>query len=65
MRIIILTLAVLISTCSSQIASTEEQIQQYIGSNITDVQERYLTERSRPISFWESRNMLGLRPKMH
>ena len=59
MRIIILALTALTAltaACSSQIASTEEHIQQYIGSNITDVQERYLTERSRPISFWESRN---------
>ncbi|MCG9694189.1 hypothetical protein L1D55_21065 [Vibrio sp. Isolate22] len=56
MRIIILALAALTAACSSQIASTEEHIQQYIGSNITDVQERYLTERSRPISFWECRN---------
>ena len=56
MRIIILALAALATACTNQITSTEEHIQQYIGSDITYVQERYLTERSRPISFWESRN---------
>ena len=53
--IVVLVVAALATACSSQVASTEEHIQKYIGSDIAEVQERYLTERPRPISFWESR----------
>ncbi|CAH6816981.1 conserved hypothetical protein [Vibrio chagasii] len=63
MRIIVLAFAALATACTSQIISTEEHILQYIGSDITDVQERYLTERSRPISFWESRNYAWIETK--
>ncbi|NOH93956.1 hypothetical protein F0229_15540 [Vibrio sp. AIC-3] len=63
MRIFVLAFAALVTACTSQIISTEEHIQEYIGSDITDVQERYLTERSRPISFWASRNYAWIETK--
>ncbi|NAZ93714.1 hypothetical protein [Vibrio toranzoniae] len=63
MRIIVLAFATLATACTSQITNTEERIQEYIGSDITDVQEQYLTERSRPISFWASRNYAWIETK--
>ncbi len=49
--------AALTLACSQITSATEEHIQQYIGSDISDVQEPSLsTERSRPIGFWASRN---------
>ncbi|MFA0231369.1 hypothetical protein AB4491_20610, partial [Vibrio sp. 10N.261.45.A7] len=63
MRIIVLAFAALVTACTSQIASTEKHIQKFIGADITDVQERYLTERSRPISFWASRNYAWIETK--
>ncbi len=63
MRIIVLAFAALATACTSQIASTEEHIQEYIGAGISDVQELYLTERSRPISFWASRNYAWIETK--
>ncbi|MDN3702074.1 hypothetical protein ACFFUO_11345 [Vibrio artabrorum] len=56
MRIIVLAFMTLITACSSLIPGTEERLQQYIGANISDVQALYLSERSRPISFWASRH---------
>ncbi|WP_299688946.1 hypothetical protein [uncultured Vibrio sp.] len=63
MRIIILAFVVLAIGCSNKIAGTEERIQGYVGSDITDAQAFYLTERSRPISFWASRNYAWIESK--
>ncbi|KNH12151.1 hypothetical protein AB6C64_07595 [Vibrio cyclitrophicus] len=63
MRIIILAFAMLVTACTSQIASKQDRLQKHIGSNITDIQALYLTERSRPISFWESRNYAWVETK--
>lgn len=63
MRIIILAFAMLVTACTSQIASKQDRLQKHIGSNITDIQALYLTERSRPISFGNLETMLGLRLK--
>ncbi|MFA0053167.1 hypothetical protein [Vibrio echinoideorum] len=63
MRIIILVFAMMLTACTSQIASKQDRLQKHIGSNITDVQKLYLTERARPISFWESRNYAWVETK--
>ena len=64
MRIFVLVFAVLATACTSQIISTEEHIQQYIGSDVTDVQERYLTETITPYQFLGvSKTMLGVKPR--
>ncbi|CDT45269.1 Hypothetical protein VCR15J2_50193 [Vibrio coralliirubri] len=63
MRIIVLAFTALVTACSSQMSNTEEHVQEYIGSDITNAQEQYLTERSRPISFWASRNYAWVETK--
>ena len=55
MRIYIPIAMIFISACTSQIVSTDEHVESYIGSNIADAQALYLTPHSQAVTFWESR----------
>jgi len=55
MKRAISVLLLLTAGCTSQVVSTQTHVQSYVGSNISDVQNLYLTPHSQAIGLFDSK----------